>query len=251
MDKKIFDLQRSNAGPCVMLNVYDLDENWLVANEIFGNVLGLGGAFHVGVEIYGTEISFGCNGISFHMPRGDKSHIFRESIAMGNTNMSREAIERLVNQLAKSWIGDSYHLLARNCCSFARELCAHLVRTPMPGWIDRFARVASVYTGSLDIDDWFPVSSSQHPSLPVMHTPREVRTVSVMHTPREVRTASVMHTPREVQTMSFCAGGGSAQSMARAVSFAPELQRIRSASAASLNAELHGILRQPSAWSFP
>jgi len=59
--------------------------------------------------------------------------------------MSPDGIERLVNsQLMTSWTGVSYSFLDRNCCSFARELCWHLVRAPMPGWVDRFARLASV-----------------------------------------------------------------------------------------------------------
>lgn len=162
LDQDMFFPDSSHSGALVMLNVYDLDESWLKTNKIFGRVLGVGGAFHAGVEVYGTEIAFGCDGIWCHDPRGDTNHVFRESVVLGKTGMSPEAIERLVRtQLSPAWTGESYHLLNRNCCSFAKELCANLVEKPVPGWIDRLARslarIASFYASIWDID-WLTAS---------------------------------------------------------------------------------------------
>ncbi|MCD7455799.1 hypothetical protein HAX54_029653 [Datura stramonium] len=39
--------------------------------------------------------------------------------------------------------GDSYHLIAKNCNHFADEVCSRLTGKPIPGWVNRLARVGS------------------------------------------------------------------------------------------------------------
>jgi len=138
------DDDTSNA---VMLNVYDLSEDWLSANDIFSETMELGGAFHAGVEIYGREWSFGYDGICCTWPRCHDVHVYRTSILVGYTKYSAdEVVCILEDEMSRRWLGDGYDLLARNCCSFARSLCRRITGECIPDWVDRLARTANVLT---------------------------------------------------------------------------------------------------------
>jgi len=101
----------------------------------------LGGAFHVGVEVHGKEIFFGSEGVDTCEPKGANWHVFRQTVSMGRTPLSREQVGELVRQMG--WNGNDYDILRRNCCSFADELCEKLVGRGVPGWVDRFPQVAA------------------------------------------------------------------------------------------------------------
>lgn len=56
------------------------------------------GAYHTGVEIYGTEYNFGghsgsSSGIFEVSPKNAPGYIFRETILLGETNLSRREVE--------------------------------------------------------------------------------------------------------------------------------------------------------------
>jgi hypothetical protein len=42
-------------------------------------------------------------------------------------------IKQLVTQLKQEWQGDSYDLLARNCCHFCEDMAKRLSVQPIPG----------------------------------------------------------------------------------------------------------------------
>jgi len=135
---------------CVFLNVYDLNQDWLHANNLFHDVLRIGGAFHAGVEVYGREWSFGQEGVSSTPPRAHEVHIYRKSIPMGRTDMSPAEVSQLVEcDVVPRWQRGDYDLLRRNCCSFADFLCGRLVRRRIPGVVDRFPKVASAASRGL------------------------------------------------------------------------------------------------------
>jgi hypothetical protein len=139
-----FERETDNA---VLLNVYDLNEDWLQTNDIFSETLEIGGAFHAGVEVYGQEWSFSPDGICQSAPRYHEVHVFRTSILIGYTKYSYDELACIIeDQLCGRWPGKSYDLLARNCCSFARSFCKRIAGKNIPDWVDRLPRVANTLT---------------------------------------------------------------------------------------------------------
>jgi len=126
----------------VLLNVYDLSEDWLMANEMFQQTLELGGAFHCGVEIYGREWTFGTDGVFVSRPCFHQTHVYRQTIVIGHTRYCREDVVAVIaDELCPKWQGRSYDLLSRNCCTFSRALCRRLTGKNIPDWVDRLPRL--------------------------------------------------------------------------------------------------------------
>jgi len=131
----------------VLLNIYDLNEEWLISNHIFQEVLDLGGAFHAGVEVYGREWSFGNAGVASMCPRYHDVHVYRQSVVIGYTKYSPEEVEAILeDEMSPKWAGRSYNLLARNCCTFSRALCKRLTGNVIPDWVDRLPRLLNIVT---------------------------------------------------------------------------------------------------------
>mmetsp|Transcript_66417 Transcript_66417/g.122699 ORF Transcript_66417/g.122699 Transcript_66417/m.122699 type:complete len:263 (-) Transcript_66417:43-831(-) len=131
-------------GSVVMLNVYDLNATWLSANNILKEVLQIGGAFHAGVEVHGMEFTYGCDGVTDNFPKCHDVHIYRQTVIMGRTDHSPESVQATIDErLVPAWKGDEYNMLNHNCVSFCRYLCYLLVGLPIPGWVDRLAKLAS------------------------------------------------------------------------------------------------------------
>jgi len=163
----------------VYLSVYDLNEDWLQANNLFRNVLHIGGAFHTGVEVYGREWSYGQEGVSSIQPRRHEVHIFRQSVYMGMTTKTpAEVIELLQIEVMPRWTGSDYDILRRNCCSFADFLCGRLVRKHIPGWVNRFPKVASAASRGLGKVMDFGGSVSNAASNDARHLGRSLSVVS-------------------------------------------------------------------------
>jgi hypothetical protein len=138
----------------VILNVYHLNDDWSQSNFFSSEVLGFGGAFHVGVEILGNEWTYGTGGVSCAEPRNHSIHVFNQSIVMGETDYSPEDISSIVRQMQEEWQGDDYDLLMHNCCSFAGALCLRLVGDSIPAWVDRLpSAVARLDSFGLELDD--------------------------------------------------------------------------------------------------
>lgn len=102
----------------VLLNVYDLDEKWLEANDLFQD-LDIGGCFHAGVEVYGNEWSFSPDGVCYSCPRRHDVHVFRTAIHIGYTKYSQEEIIRILeDEMCFWWDGGEYDLLSRKLLQF-------------------------------------------------------------------------------------------------------------------------------------
>lgn len=126
----------------VILHVYDLSRSLQVANKVLTfsmHDVAMGGAFHVGVEAYGSEWSYGSGGVVADPPRTADGHIYRCSIHLGQTTLIQWVME--LHELCQTWSGSDYDMLGHNCCSFAGELCRRLGVKPLPPWVDRFARL--------------------------------------------------------------------------------------------------------------
>lgn len=137
----------------VRVNVYEIEAfeglNQFTASGPFA----IGGAMHVGVEVYGREWCYGGGsmrsgiGVICEVPRSNRQHRFRETVFLGETSLTDSEVALVIGELLESWLAKDYHWLHKNCLHFANELCEHLGVGRIPAWIDRFARGA----GALDI----------------------------------------------------------------------------------------------------
>eukprot|EP00656_Telonema_subtile_P029784 TRINITY_DN32864_c0_g1_i1.p1 TRINITY_DN32864_c0_g1~~TRINITY_DN32864_c0_g1_i1.p1 ORF type:complete len:190 (+),score=33.50 TRINITY_DN32864_c0_g1_i1:136-705(+) len=123
----------------VNVNVYDLTAQ----NQLLG-LVGVG-VFHSGVEILGTEHTFGHSdsgtGVFEHEPRAAGGAQYRETIRMGATSLSMDQVRRVLDSLQAEFQGRSYHLLLRNCNHFSEALCLALLRRPLPAFVNRVAYI--------------------------------------------------------------------------------------------------------------
>ncbi|XP_023633843.1 deSI-like protein At4g17486 isoform X2 [Capsella rubella] len=127
----------------VYLNVYDLTP---VNNYLYWFGIGI---FHSGIEAHGLEYCYGAHeypssGVYEVEPRNCPGFIFRRSVLLGTTTMSRSDFRTYMEKLSRKYHGDTYHLIAKNCNHFTEEVCSQLTGKPIPGWINRLARVRSV-----------------------------------------------------------------------------------------------------------
>ncbi|KAJ9706974.1 hypothetical protein PVL29_002106 [Vitis rotundifolia] len=124
------------------LNVYDLTP---INNYLYWFGLGI---FHSGIEVHGMEYGFGAHeyptsGVFEVEPRSCPGFIFRRSVMLGSTDMSRAEFRSFMEHLSGKYHGDTYHLIAKNCNHFTDEVCLHLTGKPIPGWVNRLARFGS------------------------------------------------------------------------------------------------------------
>ncbi|XP_030533744.1 deSI-like protein At4g17486 isoform X2 [Rhodamnia argentea] len=126
------------------LNVYDLTP---INNYLYWFGLGI---FHSGIEAHGLEFAFGAHeyptsGVFEVEPRSCPGFIFRRSVLLGSTNMSRSEFRSFMEHLCKKYHGDTYHLIAKNCNHFTDDVCKELTGKSIPGWVNRLARLGSFF----------------------------------------------------------------------------------------------------------
>lgn len=135
----------SSSSP-VFLNVYDVTP----ANG-YARWLGLG-VYHSGVQVHGVEYAYGAHdgassGIFEVVPRRCPGYAFRESVAVGATELSRGEVRALMAELAAEFPGDAYNLVSRNCNHFCDAACRRLVaRARIPRWVNRLAKIGVAFT---------------------------------------------------------------------------------------------------------
>mmetsp|Transcript_20738 Transcript_20738/g.44239 ORF Transcript_20738/g.44239 Transcript_20738/m.44239 type:complete len:469 (-) Transcript_20738:264-1670(-) len=136
----------------VLLNVYDVGGNELLHKinraTTGNNSVLIGGVFHAGVEVYGTEWGYGSTeedrtGIGAHHPRMNQQHTYRATVPMGNTKLKPKEVNALLTRMTREWRGNEYDLIHNNCLSFCNALMKELGLGRIPGWIDRASRTAS------------------------------------------------------------------------------------------------------------
>jgi len=139
----------------VTLNVYNLTQ--LGMFKAFNEAmvpLASGGIFHVGVEVWQHEYSYGYTtsgpGIYRLLPRNDPDHDFRESISLGVTNFSKTEVYSFLRGLMTEWQGSDYHWAKKNCVNFGEALAQGLGVEPLPSWVGQFCRNADVLSTPLD-----------------------------------------------------------------------------------------------------
>lgn len=74
-------------------------------------------------------------------PKSCPGFIYRRTVWLGSTNMSRSEFRLFVEDLAVNYHGDTYHLISKNCNHFTDDVCRRLLGKPIPGWVNRLARL--------------------------------------------------------------------------------------------------------------
>ncbi|KAL5211007.1 hypothetical protein ABZP36_006630 [Zizania latifolia] len=124
------------------LNIYDISP---INHYLYWFGLGI---FHSGIEVHGMEYGFGAHeyptsGVFLVEPKSCPGFIFRRSVCVGSTDMSRSEVRSFIEDLAEDYHGDTYHLIAKNCNHFTADICKRLTGKPVPGWVNRLARLGS------------------------------------------------------------------------------------------------------------
>lgn len=150
-DRSEFLLDGSHEeGSEVFLHVYEVGIFAPSVHKVLG-VLGTG-AYHVGVEVYGWEFSYGntqnhldphsdVTGLSVQRtPRVHPLHQYCFSESLGRTFLSPGQLKQLLNELKGRWLARKYHTLRNNCVSFAEAFCAVLGVSQPPERIGALAK---------------------------------------------------------------------------------------------------------------
>ncbi|KAG6476532.1 hypothetical protein ZIOFF_065774 [Zingiber officinale] len=124
------------------LNIYDISP---VNKYLY--YLGLG-IFHSGIEAHGMEYGFGAHEFSMSgvfevEPKSCPGFIFRRSVWLGTTNMCRSEFRLFIEDISEKYYGDTYHLMDKNCNHFTDEVSMLLIGKPIPGWVNRLAKIGS------------------------------------------------------------------------------------------------------------
>lgn len=149
----------------VYLNVYDVTN---LNNYLYW--LGLG-IFHSAIEVYGVEYAFGAHdystsGVFEVEPRNCPGFIFRRTISVGTTDKDPLEFREFIDDVARDYAGDSYHLISKNCNHFTNDVVVKLTKAPMPGWVNRLANIGAFC--SCLLPESLQVSTVQH--TPAYHT---------------------------------------------------------------------------------
>ncbi|KAK1303736.1 DeSI-like protein [Acorus calamus] len=131
-----------NARADLYLNVYDLTP---INDYLYWFGFGI---FHSGIEVHGMEYAFGfhefpTSGVFEVEPKSCPGFTYRRSVWLGTTDMSRADFQLFMEQLAGKYHGDMYHLIAKNCNHFTDDVSMLLTGKPIPGWVNRLARLGA------------------------------------------------------------------------------------------------------------
>lgn len=102
--------------------------------------------------VHGMEYGFGAHeypssGVFEVEPKSCPGFVFRRSVLLGSTDMSRSDFQSFIEHLSSKYHGDTYHLIAKNCNHFTDDLCQRLTGKPIPGWVNRLARLGKDHIG--------------------------------------------------------------------------------------------------------
>lgn len=138
----------------VVLHVYDVstDSNIQKVNQYL-TAVGTG-AFHGGLEVYGTEWSYGFaekgTGVFSNPPKGCTAHHYRESHHIAQINKSESEVKEIIEKMKTEWPGSEYDLLRHNCVIFSDALSRAVGAGPLPAWVTSLAGAgATVCDGAI------------------------------------------------------------------------------------------------------
>lgn len=126
--------------PIIRINVYHAAQDGDSPSIGF---LGCCGAYHSGIEINGSEYSFGAGVGVYECLPGDYGEVVHtETIQSSKSNSE---VKRIIDKLRTEFQGNQYHIILKNCNSFSQALilaCTENDRN-FPPWINRAAWYAS------------------------------------------------------------------------------------------------------------
>lgn len=138
-------------GAEVALSIYELAGT--SALNALTRMANLGGAYHVGVEVYWLEWSFGwCeagSGVYMVHPSTSTLGTFRERVSLGTTPLSGREALKVLAKMRDEWPGDSYDVLRRNCAHFSTTFVGCLHVENVPDWVNSLAGVGEALVSSL------------------------------------------------------------------------------------------------------
>ena len=153
--EEIQDLMKDAKTP-VTLHVYAVGHAKAIQeiNYVVENFLHEGGVFHGAIEVFGQEFSFGgCRrnkcGIFACKPTKCPMHTYRESIYLGDCGKDLAEVQRILDGMKGDWMGPTYDLLRKNCCSFSDAFARALGVGPIPKWVHHLADVGATLDGDV------------------------------------------------------------------------------------------------------
>lgn len=126
-------------GEDVLVHLYDLSETFAQINSVAIDIIGFGGALHVGIEVFGVEWSFGTGGVSCTPPKQSRHYAYRQTVSMGQTLLAMQEVNAAVLAMQREWRGSEYDLFTKNCGTFCNALCVRLGVGNLPAWVTRLA----------------------------------------------------------------------------------------------------------------
>ncbi|GAB4854661.1 hypothetical protein Ancab_023243 [Ancistrocladus abbreviatus] len=98
------------------------------------------------ISVHGVEYAFGAHdhassGIFEVEPKQCPGFTYRKAILVGRTDFGPKEVRTLMEKLSKDYLGNSYHLIRKNCNHFCNDVCIQLTGKPIPSWVNRLARL--------------------------------------------------------------------------------------------------------------
>jgi len=127
----------------VALSIYEL--HGTSALNLLTRAADMGGAYHVGVEVYWLEWSFGwCeegSGVYMVFPGQSTLGTFRERVPLGRTPLTPQEVFRILDKMRQELPGSNYDLLRCNCAHFSVSFVKRLRVSEAPAWVNSLANV--------------------------------------------------------------------------------------------------------------
>mmetsp|Transcript_11663 Transcript_11663/g.22590 ORF Transcript_11663/g.22590 Transcript_11663/m.22590 type:complete len:183 (+) Transcript_11663:36-584(+) len=125
----------------VALSVYELHGASML--NTVTELVGLGGAYHLGVEVYWLEWSYGCceqgSGVHAVHVGASRQGLFKQRIPLGRTMCTPQEVVTILAELRRTWLGRDYNLLRKSCGHFCSELIGCLGVQRLPAWVQSLA----------------------------------------------------------------------------------------------------------------
>jgi hypothetical protein len=98
--------------------------------------------------VHGSEYSFGAHdyptsGVFEVEPKNCPGFLYRSTIFIGRTSLQPLEFRDFIQRMASEYHGDTYHLISKNCNHFTDDLSTRLTGKPIPGWVNRLAKIGN------------------------------------------------------------------------------------------------------------
>ena len=138
-------------GGAVVCNVYAISPKLNACVRFISLKRSRWGIYHSGLEVQGTEYSFGghagsSTGVQAGRPRAVRGARFIMQCYLGHCTHDPLEVRGLLAEIALGWAGQDYNPLSCNCNHFTAALSSRLGCDPPPSWINAFATARVVRT---------------------------------------------------------------------------------------------------------